>query len=84
MNDGLFKEQDSFYYTSMFSASGASSDINVTPELFYDNYDEPYSFDRMPGDGDGVTDYEVNDMRVTVEHYREVRDRYAWLYGVWF
>ena len=84
MDGGLFKEQDSFYYTSMFTASSASSDINVTPELFYDNDDEPYSFDRMPGDGDGVTDYEVNDTRVTVECYREVRDRYKWLYNVWF
>ena len=84
MHGGVFKEQDSFYITWMFSASGVSSDINVTPELFYDDYDEPYSFDRMPGDEDGVTDYVVNDTRVTVEHYHEVRDRYEWLHNVWF
>lgn len=84
MDGGVFKEQDSFYITWMFSASGASSDLNVTPELFYDDYNEPYSFDRMPGDGDGVTDYAVNDERVTVERYREVRDRYVWLHNVWF
>ena len=79
-----FEEAASFYRTDWFSTYDVEDEMHVTPELFYDQNDVPYTADMLPETDEYVTEYEVNGNRVTMERYLEERDRYEELYSMWY
>ena len=89
VGDG-FESVNSFYATTMFSVGAAPPEIWETPELFYDIDGQPFTADTLPSDDDEsaydseVNYYEWDDKYVTVERYRKERDRYKYLYCVWY
>lgn len=79
-----FEKAASFYCTVWFSPIDVKDEMQVTPELFYNQNDEPYTADKLPEEDEAVTEYEVNGNRVTMKRYLEEWDRYEELYSMWY
>lgn len=79
-----FEKAASFYCTDWSTLINVEEEMQATPELFYNQNDEPYTADTLPEADEYVTEYEVNGNRVTMERYREERDRYEELYSMWY
>lgn len=82
-SDGTgFEETASFYSVSQTSGNYREEELLETPELFYDD-DVPYTSDNVL-DAVGITEYEINGERTTVENFNRVYDRYELVYSKWF
>ncbi|MCM1102435.1 MAG: WG repeat-containing protein [Clostridium sp.] len=78
LSDGNVVESASFGCISQTTGNYGPEELRDQAALFYDDYDQPHTAESI-AEAQSVTEYQVNDERVTHKDYEAVTNRYRYV-----